>query len=74
MNDHDRQNFNFLMGLNEEEFESFFSEMPEDDIQYAIELIQQARTELMVYEQELLDSSVEEFNEAREVLARIMAL
>lgn len=75
MNNYDRENFNFMMGLSDEEFDEFFAEMPPDDIQYAIELIRLARTEFLMQELELLDAvGSEEFPEAQAVIQRIQSL
>lgn len=67
MNQYDRRNFEFIMTLNEEEFDEFFSSVGEDDIQYAIELIQEARSELIQKELEYLDQ-VEDVSQASVVL------
>ena len=37
MNDWDRNNFNYLMSLTEEEFDEFMESMPDDDVDYALE-------------------------------------
>ena len=47
--------------------------MPDDDVQYAIELIRLARSEMMVQEHELLDALAEsDLSEARAVLQKFM--
>jgi hypothetical protein len=74
MNQFDRENFDFMMQLSDEEFDEFFADMPIDDIDYAIELIQQARSDLLVQEYNLLDSEEPDLAEAQAVLSRIMAL
>lgn len=74
MNEFDRLNYNFMMNLSGEEFEDFFASMPDDDIEYAIGLIQMARTDLLMQEHELLDAEDSDLTEARAVLARIQAL
>lgn len=73
MNDYDRENFDFMMSLSEQDFEDFFAGMPEDDVQYAIELIRLARSEMLVQEHELLDALAEsDLSEARSVLQKFM--
>lgn len=73
MNDYDRENFNFMMSLGEQEFEDFFADMPDDDVQYAIELIRLARSEMMVQEHELIDALADsDLDEARAVLKQFM--
>lgn len=74
MNQFDRENFDFMMQLSDEEFDEFFADMPIDDIDYAIELIQQARSDLLVQEYNLLDSEEPDLSEAQAVLSRIMSL
>lgn len=74
MNAHDRQNFNFIVSLSRAELEAFFEELPEDEIRYAIELIKQAQTELILKEHELIDEEQTDLVEAKLVLARIIAL
>ena len=70
MNDHDRNNLNYIMGLDEYEFECWAMEMADDDIKYAIEIIQAARLELAAQEQALMEAELEEstFAEANAVL------
>lgn len=72
MNDYDRSNLNYIMGLNTEQFDSWALELSDDDIQYAIELIRQARLEVAVQEQNLLDAELEDSNfaEANAVLQK----
>jgi len=73
MNSHDRNNLNYIMGLSDEEFEAWAQSVPSDDIKYAMELIQAARTESMVQEQELLDALEDsDLAEANAVLKKFM--
>lgn len=46
MNDHDRNNFQFIMSLSSEQFDEWYSSIDLDDVEYAIELCQRARLEL----------------------------
>jgi hypothetical protein len=68
----DRDNLNFLLNVDEDTFEEFMEQSSDDDIQYAIELIQTHKAELMTRQMELEDALVEEggLNEACDVLAR----
>lgn len=70
MNDHDRSNLRFIMGLNDEQFDAWSDNVTDDDIQYAIELIKQARLELAEQECNLLEFDLidSNFAEARAVL------
>lgn len=53
MNDHDRDNLTFLLSIDEQGFEQFLDESDDDDIDYAIKLIQTYRAELLIREIEL---------------------
>ncbi len=74
MNNWDRNNLNYLMSLSEEEFEEFLATMPDDDIEYAIELIQTRRAENLVELEELRDIVFKEdgmdLTQAQTLLAR----
>ena len=64
MNDWDKNNLNFIRSLNEQQFDEWASTLPEDDVDYAVELLQRARMELM-YNQldEVNETAVETANE-----------
>jgi hypothetical protein len=68
----DRDNLNFLLTVDEATFEEFMAQSSDDDIQYAIELIQTHKAELLTRQIELEDALVEEtgLDEAQAVLAR----
>jgi len=68
----DRDNLNFLLNVDEDTFDEFMAQSSEDDIQYAIELIQTHKAELLTRQLELEDALVEEtgLDEARAVLNR----
>jgi len=68
----DRDNLNFLLSVDEATFEDFMAQSSDDDIQYAIELIQTHKAELLTRQIELEDALVEEtgLTEAQAVLAR----
>jgi hypothetical protein len=73
MNKHDRIQLNFIMSLSDEDFEDWAQQIPVEDVQYAIELIQQARTEAAIQEQELLDQLEDsDLAEANAVLKKFM--
>ena len=46
----DRDNLNFLLNVDDETFDEFVSQSSADDIDYAIELIQTHKAELMTQE------------------------
>ena len=74
MNDWDRNNINYLMGLSEEEFDDFMASMSDDDVQYAIELIQILKAETALLAEELRDVYYHEegmdLSQAQAVLAK----
>ena len=72
MNDWDRSNLNFLLNIDDETFEDFMLQSSDDDIDYAIELIQTHKAELMTRELELRDELADEtgLDEAQAVLAK----
>jgi hypothetical protein len=72
MNDWDRNNLHFLLDSDEETLTDFYSWATTDDLDYALKLIREAKSELDIAEMELLDESTEEngLTEARQVLSR----
>lgn len=72
MNEHDRNNLRYIMSLNDFDFDSWAMELSNDDISYAIEIIQQARLDLIEQEEKLLDEIAAEnnFAEANAVLQK----
>jgi len=76
MNDWDRNNLHFILDSDEETLTDFYSWATADDLDYALKLIREAKSELDVAELELLDESTEEngLTEARQVLSRYTSL
>lgn len=74
MNDYDRNNLNFIMSLDDEQFEAWTREISDDDIQYAIELIKQSRVEIADQAQALTEANLvdSDFAEANAVLKKFM--
>lgn len=71
MNDWDRNNLHFLLDSDEETLNDFYSWATADDLEYALKLIREAKSELDVAEVELLDETAEtELTEARAVLSK----
>lgn len=70
----DRDNLEFLLSVDEATFDDFMAQSSEDDIQYAIELIQTHKAELMERELELEEALLEEMgidlSAAQSVLAQ----
>lgn len=46
MNDWDKNNLQFILSLNEDEFSDWYACLDDDDVAYAMELLQTARTEV----------------------------
>lgn len=71
MNDKDLENLQFILESDGAEFDLWLEKASDDDIEYALGLIQQAKKDYMMKEFELMDS--EEFNlsEANNVINRI---
>jgi hypothetical protein len=55
MNDWDRSNLHFILDSDEATLEDFYSWATEDDLAYALSLVQLAKAEIMVQEAEILD-------------------
>jgi hypothetical protein len=73
MDPYDQGQLNFIMSLSDEEFDVWAMSIPDDDIQYAIELIQTARLLYALQEQELLDELEDsDLAEANAVLKKFM--
>jgi hypothetical protein len=71
MNDHDRNNLNFLLTVSPEVFDDWMDQADEDDIDYAIELLRMRKSELNLKELELSDG-VEDTTQANQVLRKFM--
>jgi hypothetical protein len=71
MNNWDRDNLNFLLNANQETLEDWHHYASPDDYAYALELLQQARTELAMKELAIIDDeAVEDLAAATTVLAK----
>ena len=71
MNDHDRDNLKFILSLDENGFDVWSAQLSLDDTEYAIELLQAARAEVMLKAAEYTDD-VEDLSEANQVLKGFM--
>jgi len=75
MNDHDRNNLNFLLNIDEETFEDWYAQTDEDDRVYAQELLALAAEELhgqardLCIEAEL--SMMSTFEQAEAVIGKV---
>lgn len=71
MNDHDRNNLNFLLSVTPDVFDDWMNQADIDDIDYALELLSTHRSELVVKELELEDA-VEDTAQALSILKSFM--
>lgn len=70
MNDHDRSNLNFILSLDTpEKFNEWALQLTSDNMQYAIDLIKHARSEMMIQTLEFYDD-VEDVSEAKDILKK----
>lgn len=67
MNSWDKNNLNFILSLNEDEFEDWYACLDEDDIAYAMELLKTARTEVNMQLASLNDD-IEDVSDAATLL------
>ena len=67
MNDWDKNNLQFILSLSPKEFEDWYECLDDDDIAYAMEILQQARTEVNLQLVSLNDD-VEDLSAAKNVL------
>jgi hypothetical protein len=73
MNDWDRSNLHFILDSDKATLDDFYSWATEDDLKYALDLVQTAKAELLVQELELMDE-VEHCNEAISVLKQFATI
>ena len=73
MNDYDRSQLNYIMSLDDKQFEEWADSATDDDIKYALEILQAARVEKTVQEYEFLDNLQDyDLEDARAVLKKFM--
>jgi len=69
MNNWDKGNLDFILNSTDEDMEDFLSWASDEDLRYALELIQLAKNELVVQEIEMLEAKAnEDFSQAQAVL------
>jgi hypothetical protein len=71
MNDHDRNNLNFLLTVSQKVFEEWFDQADQDDVDYALELLAKRKAELTLQELEFADD-VEDITQANSILKGFM--
>ena len=68
----DRDNLKFIMGCSNEQFDEWMENATPDDIDYALEIIRLAKSELILEQMELEEvSETDEFTEAMAIINRI---
>jgi|APGre2960657373_1045057.scaffolds.fasta_scaffold76733_2 hypothetical protein len=70
MNNWDKDNLKFIMGISGEAFDEWLNQADDDDIDYALELVQRARTELTVKAMEIIDEAIEDSNKGDYIIAK----
>ena len=65
MNQHDRDNLDFLLSASPEVIRDWYEQMDDDDIQYAFELLEMAKEELI--EQQL---AVSDLSDAKAIILK----
>jgi hypothetical protein len=71
MNQHDKDNLQFLLTATPDVLKDWYDSVDRDDHEYAIELIRLHTAEIIVHNMEQSDN-VTDLSEARQVLARFM--
>jgi hypothetical protein len=71
MKQEDLDNLGFLMNLSEEDFDLWLNQASDDDVTYALEIIQYVKRDYLMKELELLDSFESELSEAKDVINSI---
>lgn len=69
MNQHDKDNLQFLLTASPEVLKDWYDSVDRDDHEYAIELIRLHTSEIIVHNMEMADN-VTDLSEARQVLAK----
>jgi hypothetical protein len=70
MNEWDRDNLDFIMKANDSEFIEWLNQADDEDVEYALNLIRQAKLELNEQVVELFDD-VYDYTEANELIEKI---
>jgi hypothetical protein len=71
VNKHDRDNLQFLLSADKSTMDQWYQTVSEDDVEYALELLQLHRTELELRELEIIDTEAEtDLSDAHSVLTR----
>ena len=71
MNEHDKNNLNFLLHANKAQLSKWFKSITDDDVQYAFELLQMAKTENELHLLSIIDD-VEHTDDADRAILEIL--
>lgn len=73
MNEHDRKNLEFILHTDESKFDDWLQTASDEDVDYALELIRIAKSELLVQEAEFYDAVVDltEANRIIDVIRKV---
>jgi hypothetical protein len=71
MNQHDKDNLQFLLTATPDVLKNWYDSVDRDDHEYAIELIRLHTSEIIVHNMEAADN-VEDLSEAQRILARYL--
>lgn len=80
MNDHDRDNLNFLLSIDGKALEEWQSVVSQDDLDYAMELLAmysqelKDRSDALLIEALMVHSDLDPYPEANAVIQRIMQM
>jgi hypothetical protein len=69
MNPYDLNNLSYIMSLNNEQFDEWMLSISDDDVNYAIEIIQARRAELIEKEHDLIEDMLD-VTEAQSILSK----
>jgi len=70
MNDWDSGNLAYMQSLSDDQFDEWVLSLSDEDLEYAVNLYQRARTRNVIFEHNMLDD-VEDVAQARVVLEKI---
>lgn len=69
MNNFDRDNLDFFLHIDEQEFEEWMEQASDRELQYAMQLIRQSRRELLEQELSLIDT-IDDTKQASAILKK----
>ncbi len=73
MNDHDKDNYEYIMSLSEEDYDMFLETASEDDLNYLQELMDQKKVELQMNIHEFEDKLASiDVSQAQQFLRKFM--